>query len=277
MRKNTIKHNKLITIVFVSVLIVIILTSFAHRLYSSYQARRWQENSTFIVFNGDNITIDVFDPHNEEIHTYVLPPDGYVEVPHGYGFYKLSDVKELSVVEGRGEELLSQAVSNTFGIPFDATAGQMKEWDAFMVWYAKVFYENKDETTNLSDAPIFTEEDRIDGQVIKKVDGNKVDKFFKQALWEKSIIDDNLVIGIFNASEEPNIALTIARKLEQIGAHITEIDNSKESVSGCELRVKEDKRNSYTVNRIERLFNCPIAKTSPHPRFDIMLVTASTL
>jgi hypothetical protein len=85
------------------------------------------------------------------------------------------------------------------------------------------------------------------------------------------------VIGIFNASEEPNIALTIARKLEQIGAHITEIDNSKESVSGCELRVKEDKRNSYTVNRIERLFNCPIAKTSPHPRFDIMLVTASTL
>ena len=277
MRKKSEKKG-IGVVVFCLFCVAVILIFGTVRFYHAFEEREWQGESVFVVFNSRDLTIEVYTPATEKIYIYVLPTKSYVEVPAGYGFYKVEDVAELSVVEGRGETLLAQSISNTFGIPFDATSATINDWDRLMVWYARAMYEEKDTTVNLSDAPIFTSEERIDGETIEKVDPDKVDHFFKHDLWEKAITDENLSVGIFNASVEPNIALTMSRKLERIGIHVTEIDNLSEKVNEpCEMRVKEDKKDSYTTRRLVRLFGCTISQTLPHPRFDIMMITATSI
>lgn len=257
-------------------LVIIIFATF--RFYSAYKIREWRGNSVFVVFNSHDLTIEVYEPTAEKIMTYLLPKDSYVEVPSGYGFYKVEDARELSVVEGKGETLLSQAVSNTFGIPFDATSTTINDWDRIAIWYARMMYEDRDDIVDLKDAPIFMTEKRVDGEVLRKVDPNVVDHFFKHDLWERAITDENLSVGIFNASTEPNIALILSRKLEKIGVHVTEIDNLTEEINKpCEMRVKKDKLDSYTTSRLSMLFNCPVTDTLPNPRFDIMMVTSQAI
>jgi hypothetical protein len=277
MRKKS--EKKGIGVLVISLFFVAVILIFGSlRFYEAFEKREWYGKSVFVVFNSHELTIEVYEPSAEKIQTYILPKKSYVEVPSGYGFYKIEDVAELSVVEGRGETLLAQSISNTFGIPFDTTTETINDWDRIMVWYARTMYEDRDGSVDLAAAPIFVEEERIDGEKLEKVDPDRVDRFFKHDLWEKTITDENLSVGIFNSSAEPNIALTISRKLERIGIHVTEVDNLTEKIdSACEMRVKEDKRDSYTTKRLERLFDCRVSDTAPHPRFDIMMVTSEPI
>lgn len=262
-------------IAFISFTLVVVSLFGAHRFYGAYRAREWRGESVFVVFNSRDLTIEVYEPLSEKIATYLLPQKSYVEVPSGYGFYKIEDVVELSVVEGKGETILTQTISNAFGIPFDATTKTLNDWDRLAILYARALYEHTDTVVDLSSAPIFATETRVDGETMEKVDYQKADHFFKHDLWDKAITDENLSVGIFNASKEANIALILSRKLEKIGVHVTEIDNLFEEVNApCEMRVKEDKKSSYTTKRLARLFGCVISNTPPNPRFDIMVITA---
>jgi hypothetical protein len=278
MKKNIKTGRTHLTFIFALFVILIIFCLFIFRFYQAYQARLWNYESVFIVFNSKNLTIDIYSPQKEEIKTYVLPKDALVEVPNGYGYYKLKDTFDLSEVEKKGEKLVSESVSNTFGIPLDATYETLNEWDKLLLWYAKMKYKKENQSTVFDDAPIFSTEIRIDGETTQKIDPDKVDRFLGHDIWEKAITDENLAIGIFNASAEPNIANTLSRKLEKIGAHIIEVDNWKDTLSNtCEIRTHKQYILSYTVKRLQRLFDCAVSNEESNARFDIMILTSTVL
>jgi hypothetical protein len=244
------------------------------RFYRAYADRQWYKDTEFRVLDTELLVIKVYTPGEKVLKQYVLPPDGYVEVPNGYGFFKIKDIPELSRVEKKGDELILGSISDSFGIPFDATPQTLTEWDRLLLWYADRRYGTSVETIQLAQAPIFTEETRIDGVTIDKVDPTKVDRYFKHDLFEKAIAVEGLTIGVFNTSGEANVARTIARKLEKIGGRVIEITNLQEESGGtCEIRANEHAKESFMVKRMTRLFPCNLSGTPPHERFDIMFVT----
>ena len=129
-----------------------------------------------------------------------LSGEGYVDVPFDYGTFRLKDVRDLSYVERKDSSLFLASVASMLGLPVDVTSDRLTYADRLAIAIKKRNGSIKRRTIDLNNLPIFNEETRPDGAVMKKVDLGKVDYYLADAFWEKNIKEENLAIGIFNAS-----------------------------------------------------------------------------
>lgn len=267
-----------VPLVLASAVVSVVAVIFSVRLYQAIVNRQWNEDTEFRILDTQELSINIYTPKKELISKYILPRDAYIEVPAGYGYFKIKDIPQLAEVEKKGEGLIVSSVSNAFGIPFDTTAKQLTEWDRILLWYAHTFYSSPANAVTLADMDIFTSEKRADGAEIQKVDPSKTDRYFQQDLAEKAIAQEGLTVGVFNTTSEPNVAGTLSRKLEKIGIHVIEVSNlTQELNTPCEIRAREDIKQSYTVRRMVALFPCSVSNEAPMSRFDIMVITQEVL
>lgn len=241
-----------------------------------YQSRQWDRQHNFIVLDTSSLTVEIFIPDRERILTIQLPSDSYVEVPGGYGYYRLKDLDALGKSERNEKELVLKTISDVFGIPIEARLGALLLWDHYQVWYARRVYQ-KDPPFDLSQEPIFSYQQRKDGEKMEIVDPSSVDRILGQTLWEKQIVNENIAVGIFNASGLPGIAATMARKLEKIGGRIIDEANWEQVSSNtkCGIRFASSLRDTYTLKRIQQLFHCTEEGEPTTSRFGIMMIVSS--
>lgn len=269
------KSTQLLTRIAISLIVLIIVSTASYNLYQSYQKRIWNYEGNFAMLNISDISVTVFVPDREAIYTFMLPKHAYIEVPGGYGLYEVEDVVELSFVEENDGSLLSRAITTGIGIPVTITSDRITLWDRIQMWIAQQNYQGKRETFNLDDEPIFGAETRPDNSQISVVDPDKLASLTAELLWEKSIISEQLAVGVFNASGTPALASSISHMLETMGVHVVDYANwEDEKVPGiCLFRVLDSAYSSVTLARLESVLRCDIERLQDtEGRFDIQLI-----
>lgn len=253
-------------------IVILVLSAVAAvRLYLDYQMRVWDYPGNLIMLNSESLSVLVYSTTSGTKKQVILPSDAFVTVPGGYGQYQLKHIVALSRSEGKDDQLLKDAVSDVLGIPIDATHDSLTIWDRLLI---NRIEENGADTQviNLSDFPLFVSETRADGVITDRIDPLKVDFYLKDIFWEHGIKDENLAVGVFNASGRAGIATRTTRILEHIGVRVVDVSNWEEELTTCELRIHPSIRQSITFFRIQQHFNCQVRETISSDRFDMQVI-----
>lgn len=269
------RTQNIINKVVVVLVVLVIFCATAYRIYLHYESRHWNYDGNFAILNSEELSVTVYVPDREAVYTFLLPPNAYIDVPGGYGTYQLTDVRELSVVETGGKDLLARAITTGIGIPVSALDDELTIWDSLLTYMARSKYQGKQEMFDLSSETIFSAELRADGEDMSVVDTSKVASLLAELLWEKQIINERLTVGVFNASGTSGLATSISRMLETMGVHVVDTTNwEEEEVPGtCMFRALEPTRYSVTLARLTSVIDCDVEFLDQEEgRFDIKLV-----
>ncbi|MBI4137346.1 LytR C-terminal domain-containing protein [Candidatus Roizmanbacteria bacterium] len=271
------KRRLSVTAVFISFLIILIIGFAGYTFYNRNPlAKQWNYTGRFTVFDSHALTLTSYPTDASVIISITIPSDVYINVPGGYGYYRVEDVLELSRSEKRGDDLLVESVSSLLGIPIEVSRQRMSYWDQILTWQLANDTEIERQHIRLEDYPVTVSEKRIDGVEIEKLDPVKIDFYFGELFWERAIRDENLTIGIFNASDVPGLATTYARMLENVGYRVVDIANweGESFAEDCRIRITglPDLVNSVTVSRLVSILGCPVVTEQEQGRFDIQLI-----
>lgn len=253
--------------------------------YSFYNknplTKKWYYEGRFTVLDTHTLSLTSYPSDNSAIITIMIPPEAYINVPGGYGYYQVEDVLELGRSERKGDALLVESVSALIGIPIEASKQRMSYWDQILVWRVAGDKEIERQSIDLDDYSVTISEKRVDGVEIEKLDPVKVDFYFGELFWERTIRDENTTIGIFNDSDTPGLANDYARMLENIGYRVVEIANwDGEPISDeCLIRITgaAELIGSVSISRLTSVFECPVVSEQEQGRFDIQLVLSNNI
>ncbi|KKR50360.1 MAG: hypothetical protein UU81_C0007G0015 [Microgenomates group bacterium GW2011_GWC1_41_8] len=278
---KTAAHKKRIsiTVLFISILIVLVVGFAGYTFYNRNPlSKEWDYKGRFTVFDSHSLTLTSYPSDNSSIISITIPPDVYINVSGGYGYYRVKDVLELSRSERRGDELLIESVSSLIGIPIEASKQRMSYWDQVLVWQLANNNEIERHNINLSEYPITVSEKRVDGVEIEKLNPVKIDFYFGELFWERTLRDENMTVGIFNASETPGLANSYARMLENIGYRVVDIANwdGEPIEENCMIRITGSPNvvDSVSISRLISILDCPIQVDQESGRFDIQVILA---
>ncbi|MBI4130347.1 LytR C-terminal domain-containing protein [Candidatus Roizmanbacteria bacterium] len=271
-RKSSSAIGRTVTVVIIVCLIA--LAGFSVRMWKFYEARLWKYEGSFHVLDSTTLTLNVYAYDRQHIQKIQLPEDVYLDVPGGYGFYKLKDIGPLSAVEKKGEELLLNSVMSTMGVPIESTVTTLPFWDRLVtLWITKMNHPVED-TIDIADYPVFDTEKRNDGVEINKMDPRKIDVVLPKLFWESSLPAEDISVGVYNGGETAGLATVTSRLLERLGIRVVAVDNWEEQLSGnCELRVDPSLSRSKTFIRLVSLFpRCEQKEQTTEARFGIQLI-----
>ncbi|MCR4264502.1 MAG: LytR C-terminal domain-containing protein [Candidatus Roizmanbacteria bacterium] len=273
------KKRSRVTLLFILV-ITVVVTGFAAATFFNRNplSKQWDYTGRFTVFDTHSLTLISYPSDMSSVISITIPADVYINVPGGYGYYRVKDVLALSRSERRGDELLIESVSSLMGIPIEAAKNRMSYWDQVLVWQLVNNNDLERQNINLGDYPVTVSEKRVDGVEIEKLDSVKIDFYFGELFWERAIRDENITIGIFNASQTPGLANVYARILENIGYRIVDITNWEGDPIGddCVIRITglPSLVESISVSRLRSIFDCPVTINQETGRFDIQVILA---
>lgn len=260
----------------IGVFVAVVAGLFLMRAITLWNNRSWTYAGSFVVIDQDEMKVTSYPYSDSSIIDIKLPPDLFIDVPGNYGFYRLKDIPALSNVEKKNDSLFITAVSSLLGLPINTSGKDVTLADSLLVESKKRGAGNKRTTIDLTKLPIYFEESRPDGTVIQKSDTAKIDYYLGDILWEKKIKDENLAIGVFNASTTIGVAKDITRRLEKIGIRVVEIGNRETPTSSsCVLAADPEAGNSVTYIRMKTMFNCQIGVNNEDKRFDITLMVGN--
>ena len=118
---KTAAHKKRIsiTVLFISILIVLVVGFAGCTFYNRNPlSKEWDYKGRFTVFDSHSLTLTSYPSDNSSIISITIPPDVYINVSGGYGYYRVKDVLELSRSERRGDELLIERGLSLIRISF---------------------------------------------------------------------------------------------------------------------------------------------------------------
>lgn len=268
------KPSKKITFIFISLLVTIVVAASGWRAWQSYRGRIWDYPGRLNLLDSNNLILTSVSDVGAELVEIKLPKEPFVEVPGGYGSYRLKDIKSLGESEGgKSEELLRVTVSSLLGIPVDVEVKSLTFWDKAKTWWLRKSPQRRVKTIDLETLPVFVEEERADGAKIKKIETSKVDFYLTRLFWEKALREESLKIGVFNASTRPGLAQRAARLIENIGGLVVEVANWEEDgLDQCRIKTDKEHQRSITFLRLRRIFPCEVILEKLEERFDLLLI-----
>jgi len=301
-RKNRFK----ILWVIVLTMVIGIFTWWAFRVLNQ---SIWDgEHQINIVIEGQPVVLVSFDRERETpLNILTLPPETFIELTHGYGFYRLESVNNLAVYEGRiGGQLLAESLSEYLGIPLEAYIsglniqlehnknstdfilriiwnllrghGQtnLSKWDLVRLWWRiRLMRLDKSALVNLCEGNICYKEVLIDGSEVLKIDLEKADKITDDCFKDNLIRQEDLTISVLNQTSSPGLASSAARMITKIGGRVIQIGEEKDTGVKCLLRVDKRLSKSYTLRRLNKIFGCQLQiGNTNEQRADIVLIVS---
>lgn len=233
----------------------------------------WSWDGRFNVLDTENYIITSYSPPGENDAIIKLPANYYVDMAGNHGEYRLKDVAKIAETFGEKDKLLKETIEETLGIPIDTFSSNLTFFDKAKIYLKQRGKNNLPKEINLEDLVIYNEETLVDGSIIKKIDLGKVDYYLNSVFWEKSIKEENLKIGIFNASTTSGLATSIARKLENIGAKVVNAGNWDKAIKQCQLKTTKENKKTKTVIRLRKIFpNCVFEVATLDDRYDVVII-----
>lgn len=308
--KKTEKNLKLAVLVLVLLGLLLILgrvfqffSEFQKPFYSLNTQKRavtWDGQSVINLIiaksedgNLHSLNFVSLNPVEEKMSILKLSEDIYVDVPKGFGSWKLGSVYKLGQ-ENRppqGEDLVKMSVSKMLALPVDGiievnsqgdlsmetlvadwkknmfsgfsfltnvkTDLSLKETTDFVFKASKVRPDNITSVdffrTSLTQSELLPDSSRVLG-----VDAVKLDSLIKQSLLDNTISEEDFTVAIFNGTDHPGLTSEAVRLIGNLGARVTIITNSSEKFvkSGVYLNPEEGNATSesQTYKRLAEVF-----------------------
>ena len=266
------------------------------------------EHQINIVIDGQPVVLVSFEPERKTpLNILTLPPETYIKLTHGYGFYRLESVNNLAGYEGRiGGQLLAESLSEYLGLPLEAYIsgsnikladnknsadfileiiwnllcghGQtnLSKWDLARLWWRiRLMRSDKIALANLCKDDICYKETLIDGSEVLKIDLEKADKITDDFFQDYLIRQEGLTISVLNQTSSVGLASSAARMINKIGGRVIQIGEEKDTGVKCLIRVGQRLSQSYTLRRLKKIFGCElrIGETNDQ-RADIVLIVS---
>ena len=279
--------------VFLILLLIVLLGGF-FKIYQSIQRSSWQGDSRFnIVFDSLPVLIASFGSSDNEINFLLIPKGTFIETIHGYGSCRAESINRLGEINNQSGEFLSESLQNYLGLPLDSyllsssdlvfennptslksyllanlsffsktrKEASLNNWDLLRLWwYLKKTNLNKFNIVDLSSTPASEEITLPDGNKAIKIDPNRLELLITQFFSDSKIKEEDLSIAVLNSTEHVGLASKMANLIKNIGGQIIKIGEIttvlKNDDYNCEIRSSKEYKNSYTVRKISKIFNC---------------------
>lgn len=238
-----------------------------------------------LVLKGKDIALLSFNPKMEELTLINLPDNLLIEVPRGFGRWQIRSIYDLgeSNKKGEGVLLLEQSVSSLFGLPIDGTIDFYKEGDKDIPVLVESFRKDinifnilgrtrtnltlfdliklktslssvrfdKVKIVNLHDLFLLDKEKLADGTEVFSAELAKLDSAAAN-LSDPYFKDEYKGVAIFNATEKPMLATSVARVVTNMGGNVISVANSESKVSRTYLY---GDTKSKTYQRLMQIFD----------------------
>lgn len=256
----------------------------------------WEQNLTlnFILTSTDNgaqnISLISFQPKEDRIVLLKLSKEIYFEAPKGFGFWTLGSVYKLGQVENPpiGGRLLQLSASKLLGLPIDGiiilntdkqasqlltnlhqnpllALGLIKDVQTNLsplqtiklFWSLSQVRKDKIITLDLAQSSITESKLLPDSSRVLGVDTVKLDYFIRQNMSDRSILEEEAAVAIFNGTQIPGLAQQAARMVANMGGNVLWTGNLEQDLEKSAVIISGEETllpNSLTVKRLSQIF-----------------------
>lgn len=249
-----------------------------------------------------------FSPDEGELTIISLPQETRIGVVHGYGDYPLGSLRKLEIQEKR-KDLLVESLKENFGIPIDGwveTAGSEQQLadsgqhtvaskeeiltrlrsqmlgggrsnltsvDLFRLWWGiRGLRFDKIKTVDLVKTNSLTTQVLADQTQALEINNSNLDERFQRLFFEPLLRQERLGIEVLNATMHPGLGERAARIVNNMGGEVLIVGNSDKQIKKCQASSTKEKKESYTVKKLEKVFNCDWEEKKEEGRAEITLI-----
>lgn len=283
-------------LILISQVVKVVHTLFSPLNEADERSYHW--DSTFnlnLVLLTKPLSLLSYNPTERTVKVIEIPDETYLEVPDGYGSWRVGTIYQLGLVDSppKGAKLLKDSLGNFFALPVDGflevnVKGVSRAKDVVDLlrgnpWSSVAELTNlktdltpvelarfnlglrgvrfdKIYTFNLKDLGLLSDGTLADGTKILVGDPTKIDGLIAKNFTEGKIVNEAATIGVFNTTSKPGLAGKSAELISHLGGNViiqTSIDENfgKTTVFG-------DKLYPYTTKRLKQIFdgNCKTEK-----------------
>lgn len=248
------------------------------------------ETAINVVIKNKEISLLHFDPFDKKAILLKIPNETYIEVPKGYGSWRIDSIYELGEAgsEPIGPLLLKDSITSLVGIPIDGILIFKNPFDssiddeikslrgnplkifsllknvtgdltlmetASLFWNISKVREDKLTLLDLYQTEITKSKLLPDQSRVLGVDIVNLDLFIRKNLSDSAISQEDESVAIYNTTNHPGLAQSAARWVSNLGVDVVVISSSsinhdKTSVIGI--------KKSLTFKRLAEIFapNC---------------------
>lgn len=245
------------------------------------------KTSLNIAFKYQGISVVNYDPATKEMVILKVPDDTYLDLPKGFGKWKIGSAYDLGQEENPpvGAELLKQSLSKLLGLPIDGfiavkEEGQTDSLDKLVLGLhgnpfkilgfikgAKTDFTpietfellgaiskvrpDKAITLDLASSSITSSLLLPDSSRVLGVDTISLDLFVRAHMADSTITGERETIAIFNATSHPGLAADAARVVTNLGGDVISTTNTENLVSKS---IVLNSAKSLTATRMMEIF-----------------------
>lgn len=275
----------IITVILVGNLLRVGSSLFSPINIQTKRVYSWDSNFNLnLVLTTNPVSILSYNPVEGKISILEIPDKAYIEVPGGYGFWKLGAVHKLGEVDNPpiGVKLLRDSLQNYLALPIDGVievrAGDSEQFmtklrgnplEAFLavtsvrtdlspieltqfVFGARGVRFDKVSTYNLEELELLTSEKLADGEDILVSDPIKIDVLLTKHFADTKVLGESATIAVLNATNRQGLAAKTAQMVTHLGGNVI-IQSSFEKKIEKSV-VSGDNKYPYTTKRLQQIF-----------------------
>jgi len=255
----------------------------------------WEGKSRFnIIFfsNKENVFFLSLNPLDKEIVILSFPSATIFKAARGRGFHSAGSFYELKESERLNSDFIIDSFRENLLVPIDgyllaekdfingeevkpnlfsffqARETNLNKLDIFKIW----LFIKKASRSNIIDIDlrknlVVEEADSSEEKKSFKINEEKLKELIYNYLKDYKFRQENLTISVLNATSHSGLARNVVGLIEGIGGRVIEIGNASDKEielssfdslkeKKCEIRVKKEKRNFYSVKKLAKVFDC---------------------
>jgi hypothetical protein len=138
----------------------------------------------------------------------------------------------------------------------------LARWDLVRLWWEiRGVRQDRIKMVDLGETSASEEVVLPDGTKAIKIDPQHLEQIISEVAVDEKIRKEDLAIAVLNATNQPGLATKGSRLIRNIGGRVIgigETENFQFPISNfqCQIRSKKNYKNSYTVKRLSKIFNC---------------------
>lgn len=268
-----------------------------------------------IAINQDSPIVVSLDLKLKKANVFVFPSVLQVFSAHGYGSLPIGGVFLAGQWDLRGKQVFADTLADLLGVSIDAVfdmPGGNLNLSTSTPFLNKVFFtppklifktiyqipKKSDYENNLLDVWKMSSfwfglrSDKIttinlekytgdlvlgNGTQVRTFDKDKFDSTFANILAQPDLVDEDLRVGVVNATSVDGLASRAVRFLTNQGINVVSVDSISTGQAMCEVSFSDEKvRRSQTAKLIQQYFSCSLSYNRDlNNRFDLLLVLGS--
>jgi len=281
------KRNFLVIRLWLFVICLLLLGGITFKVFQLVRRSLWNGRDRInFVLKGQKVVLASFEPSQESLSLILIPGQTLLEVCHGYGKYKVEAIPKLEEIEEK-EGLLAESLQENFGIPVGGWMGEMSNvkcqmsnvkekilcemenqifqkkmtnfsrWDLLWLWWEiKKVKAGNTEVLDLGKLNVLTQSKLPDGTTVFEIDSSRLDPLIQKYFSDLTLKQEGFSIEVLNGTTHLGLAEKGARILSNLGGEVVWVGNSEASSEKCVVGSGKNKKETYTVRKIIKIWNC---------------------